>query len=220
MRRTLAILLFVGAIWLWADRAHAIAFLSHKEEILYLRDLPPKAREEARRELDCAPVIGFHYHRIYVVRFCDMWTWGGSFVLYKGDKYWPMEDAELQKLLGDEAYGALVVPWTYHYPPGALILAGVCILGCLYRICEVRAERAAAMIASDPKYQRALEIYKQNLSDDHEAGSTELKAAISAGVGFLVAQGIPEDRATRNFLSLLERTDREKSASGPPDKLP
>ena len=131
-----------------------------------------------------------------------------------------MEDAELQKLLGDEAYGALVVPWTYHYPPGALILAGVCILGCLYRICEVRAERAAAMIASDPKYQRALEIYKQNLSDDHEAGSTELKAAISAGVGFLVAQGIPEDRATRNFLSLLERTDREKSASGPPDKLP
>lgn len=45
MRRTMAILLFVGTIWLWADRAHAIAFLSYKEEILYLRDLPPKARK-------------------------------------------------------------------------------------------------------------------------------------------------------------------------------
>ena len=72
MRRTLAILLFLCAACLRADTAHAISILAHREQILYLRKLPPKLREVVQRELGCDTAIGFHYHRIYVVSFCDM----------------------------------------------------------------------------------------------------------------------------------------------------
>ena len=97
------------------------------DTVSHLRDLPPELKEEIRKQLQSDAAIGFHYHRFCLMRsYCEVWTWAGEFVLYQGDRYWRMSDADLRRMLGDQVYASLQVPWNVSPAPNSTYLDPRC----------------------------------------------------------------------------------------------
>ncbi len=210
---TLINLLIVVVAWAWTDTARAVApVLGWGDKILHLRNLPPDLKESVHQQLHFHTAIGFHYHHCFVFgESCDLWTWGGGFVLYNDERYWQFDDDDLQRLLGKELYGSLSVPWTYRVPPALPVFAVIVVCIWLISRRKARAQQVAYEIESDARYQQALELYAESLPEDREASSSERQEAIDSGVGFLVAQGIPADQATANLNWLLQKIAHEES---------
>ena len=135
---TLINLLIVVVAWAWTDTARAVApVLGWGDKILHLRNLPPDLKESVHQQLHFHTAIGFHYHHCFVFgESCDLWTWGGGFVLYNDERYWQFDDDDLQRLLGKELYGSLSVPWTYRVPPALPVFAVIVV--CIWLISSAK----------------------------------------------------------------------------------
>ncbi len=101
-----------------AGRGGGIVIINVGDDIMHVRDTDPQpVLGEDGTETQVGQ-IGYHYER-FGLFWLDFWRWSGEYVLYSGDSYAPLTDAEVEQL------GGAKFPIAYHLPPGLLgLLAG------------------------------------------------------------------------------------------------
>ena len=94
-----------------ARRGVGIVVINTGDDIAHLGDLAP----------DVAAATGYTKHGYHYQRFglfwIDFWRWGGEPAVYEGSTYVPLTP-ELAAELGVP----LPTPWSYHFPPGLLLV--------------------------------------------------------------------------------------------------
>jgi hypothetical protein len=156
--------LIAAAALLWPAPARAIPVpCGSLETISHLSDLPAAARQALKQELKADLALGY-FHRSFHVFFCPLWTWGGQHVLYAGDRYWPITEAQAARFLDHE--GGLGSPFLYKFPLGLLILSGLVFCFALSRILARRENRKVMSLLNDPHYRHAIEIVVRPTPDE------------------------------------------------------
>lgn len=144
--------------------------------------------------------IGYKFS-YFGVFWVDLWTSGGTFCLFKGDRYSEITEAKAAEYAGEN----VAVPFLYRYPLGWLLFGGMVVLGVAG---SLLGRRKTAAVAQD--LQRALEIVVNNADMDpaksEDARRESLTKAIDAGVAHLVGRGIAEPKARELLLGMLQQS--------------
>jgi hypothetical protein len=80
--------------------------------------------------------IGFFYKRFHIF-WLSVWTYDGAFVRYQGDRYLPLQPAEIAKIFG-KPESQVDRPFWYHFPLGLMIIIGGVILFIVVKVLEAR----------------------------------------------------------------------------------
>jgi hypothetical protein len=177
------------------------------EKITHLCDLLPEAKQEVRQELRQDVAVGYKYH-FFQLYYCDVWTWGGEYVLFNGNKYWKVPEEAFVELAGMST-SDLGKPFLYRFPPGLLILGGI-IVAWICGNLLVRARDRGKRLMHDPKYQEALRILAEEVKKADPDGSAAeqqraaaLEHALVTAAKYLEGQGIPPHEAEANLKLIL-----------------
>jgi hypothetical protein len=206
-------------------RAAGVILVTWGETITHVGDPSP----EAKRVLGSRK-IGYKYG-YWGIFWADLWTHGGTYCVYEGKRYGAISPAEAAQLLG-KSEGEVSAPFLYHVPLGWLILGPLVVVGCLLAALEKKKPAAPGQLFQDPRYQKALEVVNEQLArqpapDAPVPGAeppaaaddgSRFRTAFEAGVGHLVAAGIPREEAERNLATLIEiliQTQPPEGASPP-----
>lgn len=149
--------------------------------------------------------IGYKYSSFRIF-WVPVATWGGQFVLYQGDRYQELTEAEIAALEAD--YGPLsekVDFWIKYVNYFWLIVVALIVVGCwrgARRRKEARAvvERVNALM-EQPKYKEALDLFFAELKQGGEKPDGD--AALNKAVAHLTANGVPADEAKESFQLVL-----------------
>ncbi len=181
------------------------------EALVHVCDLPPEVRAELRQQTQFDLAVGFFYQHFSVFdEEFNFWSWDGKYVLYQGRRYLNVTDEEIVQLIGREKYDSLGKPLAYRIPFASLTAAviGFAIGVSIYRSAPARTKR----LLKDARYQGALQIYSQHLSNEREANAEEKKSAIAAGIAYLQREHhMTAHKAEANFLLILAEFDRVRS---------
>src|SRR5262245_22047280 len=128
-----------------------IVVFTSGETISHVGDVSPAKRSESN-----VTKVGYKFS-YFGVFWIDFWTSGGTYWVYDGDKYVPIEPAAAAYLL-DRAEGSLSRPFVYICPPGWLIVGGMVTLWIVEAAWNKRRARASARLFREPEYQKALQI--------------------------------------------------------------
>ncbi|MEM6993793.1 MAG: hypothetical protein AAF721_24980 [Myxococcota bacterium] len=123
LRRILPLLAFL-VVCLSYGEAHArrgIMLITSGDSITQVAELQGDAAKEVEAEIGAGAAIGYKYEQ-FGVFWLELWSWDGQFVLFKGDDYWELPDAELAALAGVGSLDELSKPLTYTIPPGLVIV--------------------------------------------------------------------------------------------------
>lgn len=191
---------------------HDVAW-GKKESILHVAPLPPPVQAAVREAAGRDVAIGYAYQHYFL--FADdfsLWTWGGRFVLFQGNEYWPVTGAELAGMLGKEQADALRVPLRYTFPPGLFgVLAVVAALAVFVWRMEAPNRRVQAL-GSDPRYRQALALYTQALAGNEDPSRDEQQQALNTAVAWLQqTHGIEAAAARTGLRQLMAAMDKERS---------
>jgi hypothetical protein len=196
------------------------------ETISHVGDVPPQDRQGLG-----ASKVGYKYS-YWGVFWVDLWTWGGEYCVYEGDRYLPIPPAEAARLTG-KPVNELGTPFLYRFPPGWFILGPLIVIGIIGSVRERRKADRIARLFQDASYQRALEVLKEeyaNQAAKPEAsqgaaapppadGGDRFRAAFEAGVQHLNSVGIPRDEAERNFALLVQAlAQAQQHEAAPPSE--
>ena len=160
--------------------------------------------------------VGYKYS-YFGVFWLNLWTWGGSYCVYEGDRYGEIQPAEAATLLGVSA--DKLSPLWYRYPAGLLVVTLLNTFGfvtCVVSemMIEARKTRHIIQLSLNPQYQRALEILETEhaklappVGPDGAAPETttaiapeeRFRVALEAGVQYLVSRGVDREDARRNL---------------------
>jgi hypothetical protein len=178
------------------------------EKITHLCDLLPEPRKEVRQELRQDVAVGYKYHSFQLYH-CDVWTWGGEYVLFNGTKYWKVPEEAFVELAG-KSTSDLGKPFFYRFPPGLLILGGIVVAWICGNLL-VRAKDRSKRLMHDPRYQEALRILAEEVKKadpDVSAPEPQREAAfdhgLAAAVNYLQGQGVPPHEAEANLKVILK----------------
>ena len=187
-------------------------FFGWGETISHVRDLPSEVKQEARQELGRDVAVGFKYNRFHIF-WLDIWTWGGSHVLYSGDDFWEPTPTGWKELLGGEGSASLGKPFLYRFPLGLTLLGSVVVVAVLGKTIGSRLfpseETCVRRLLKDKRYREAVRRYEQKVSPpgglSRIEGSEEgdPKAAFAGAVEYLRSQGVPTAEAEENLLLIL-----------------
>jgi hypothetical protein len=184
-----------------AEAKRIPVFFGYGEKVVEVSRLSVEAKQQLPPEMSGA-AVGFMYHRFHVF-WCDLWTWDGRFVLFKGDTYWKLTDSEFAELLGKGEFELLSKPWLYRFPLGLVLLAAVsAVAGGAYALFPSRETRARRLL-KNPIYQQSVAVYKARAASAL-AAREDPAAAFQTALQHLRAHGEPADRAEANMRFLIE----------------
>jgi hypothetical protein len=147
----------------------------------------------------------------------DLWTWGGEYCVYEGDRYSIIEASTAARLIGRPERD-LSPPFLYRWPLGWFFLGAFILIGIIAAVFDKRNTNAIAMLFQDARYQRALEIIHERCTkppaegpatqDGEPQGEPEdedrFRPAFEAAVRHLVEAGIAHDDAARNLMLMVQ----------------
>jgi len=149
------------------------------------------------------------------VFWVDLWTWGGEFCVYEGNRYGPISRAEAARLVG-KPENEVGKPFLYRFPLGWLIFGPLIALGVVVAVLDKRKASGIAALFEDARYQKALAILNERYekqpvqSADTQAAEREpghderFRAAFDAAVQHLVDEGVSRGEAERNLALMFE----------------
>jgi hypothetical protein len=181
--------------------------------ISHVGDVP-----HAKRPEQYVTKVGYKYS-YYGVFWIDIWTSDGTYCVYDGDKFDPIDAATAAYLL-DTSEGSLSRPFLYICPPGWLLIGGLVAVGIVGDARDKRAARVLSQLFQHPEYQMAVQVLNAECAKTPAGGaedtSTEAGRAAEAGhedrhsvafaaaVQHLVSSGIPWDEAERNLTLVVQ----------------
>ena len=216
---TLSVMLLalLAGFFLSPSEAHArrgIVVITSGDHIAHVANFPSEAESQLRQETGHTVQLGYYYSH-FGVFWVDIWTWGGTYCVYEGDNYEPLEYEQAVALMGGSSISK---PFFYSCPPGMVLL--LCV-GVWYGVSSYRERKQTqalqeeiSRIAEDHRYQSALKLMQDQYTTD-EAGNElppeqqihqqEMQgpAVFEKAVQHLVDQGIPREEAERNLALLL-----------------
>ncbi|MFO0608446.1 MAG: hypothetical protein U0324_35095 [Polyangiales bacterium] len=204
-------LLALALVLLTPARAEAKGFLliTHGDTVSKLADVPAAQQEAVREATRANPAVGYHYS--YVGAFwIDLWTWGGEYCLFEGNRVWKLEPAQAAQLLGVPT-SDLPKPLLYRFPPllMLLLLAGAGFGAVM--VVELRKQREADRLVADPRYAQAREILVTTPTPEGEDVQRHRPQVMAAAVQHLVSGGVDAAAAERD-VALLEHIYGPKPA--------
>ena len=200
----------------------AVAILiTHGDSIAHIGDLPPQIRQNGGPSK-----VGYKYS-YWGVFWINLWTWGGEYCVYDGDRYAPIQSAQAAELLG-KPERSLGVPFLYRVPLGWLIFGPLILLGILAAVYEGRKTNELQKLFKDPKYLKAMEIMQEQyakqaappanadpaappeqtppeqVQPEKEQPEANSHAALEAAVRHLEGEGVPREEAERNLQRMIQ----------------
>jgi hypothetical protein len=95
--------------------AKGIILITWGETITHLGDVSAQNRDNVQ-----GSKVGYHWR--YVGTFwLDLWTWGGTYCVYEGNTYGPIEASDAARLMGKQE-NDLQKPFLYRWPLGWLTI--------------------------------------------------------------------------------------------------
>jgi len=189
-------------------RAEAKGFMlvTYGDSVFHVASVPEDQKTFIRQVFKQDAKVGYHYD-YFGVFWLDVWTWGGQWCLYNGNRYWmltPQQAAVVLKTTPDD----LRKPFLYTFPLG-LTIVGVLFGGLVLvaRFVKTDDDRAVAKLQRDPRYAQAIQIFLATLPND-EANPVRRRekvlAALQSAVEYLTTQGIAREEAEKNLGQLLK----------------
>jgi hypothetical protein len=174
------------ALWSQPSAAHAkgIILITHGDSISHLGEV---ARDRRVGDLP-STAVGFKYS-YFGVFWLDLWTWDGTYCLYKDNTYWELTPADAAYLL-NKSEAELSKPFPYHVPLGLLILVPLVVGGLLLKVFEKSPEQKLAALLQEERYQKALEIFHAHANAPAEAPPAAAPEGAVAGTPAVAASGI------------------------------
>jgi hypothetical protein len=167
---------------------------------------------------DPGPIKIGYKSSYFGVFWIDLWTWGGTYCVYDGKRYGPLQPAEAARLLGKQE-SDLSTPFLYRFPLGLLILGPLIVLGIIFAAVEKKGSgNEITLLFQDARYQKALAVLSDQygtqpaVTEATQAGESQTttdndsrwKVAFEAGVQHLVGAGIPREEAERNLATMIQ----------------
>lgn len=174
--------------------------------------------------------VGFKYWSFSIL-FMDVWTSGGTYCLYEGDRYIELSPTEASEVMGTP--GVLANPWWYSFPLGWIAIAGLVAFvfgkSLLNHGKETRAVERFQSHQTD--YESAVQqMYrelqtKQSAAEQASEGD-ELQATLAKEAAFreafdnavttLVDRGIPREEAAANLAAILQSMGSKEDQANQP----
>ena len=139
-----------------ADLAGIPIIYGHGETIADLGSLPPDVAEDIRKEIGQEVSVGYMFNRFHIYHG-DLWTWNGRHVLYHGDRYWALDDAQWREILGTSVEAKYGKPLRYRFPIGLTVLVTVLFLWIVGPRLIPNPQRKLQKLFEDARYTAALE---------------------------------------------------------------
>jgi len=200
----------------YAQRVRGFILVTWGETISHIDDVktPERGRFGANK-------VGYK-SGYFGVFWIDLWTWGGEYCLYEGDRYRTISPSEAARLVRKKE-SELGIPFLYQVPLGWLIFGPpiivVAIVAALKQVAALKNGDGndVTLLFQDTRYRRALEILDEHPADQpapappsdasgsHDSASenTRFHSAFEAGVRHLIASGIPREEAERNLAIMI-----------------
>jgi len=171
--RGLPLLVLAAALW---SPSPAEARRFSGERVTHLADLSEEAKKGIKPDTGVEPAIGFHYSYGGIF-WLDFWTWDGEYCLFAkdGDRwvYNSLRPNEAAELAGLEE-GELGKPFFYTYPLGLLLVGAIVAVWIGVTLVKRRKDKQFARhlenMMDDPRYQRAMEIIREDIEREPVAG--------------------------------------------------
>ncbi len=112
--------------------AHArrgIMLITSGDNIKKVAELEPEFAKTVEAEIGSGVAVGYKYEQ-FGLFFIEVWSWDGQYVLFRGDDYWDLPEAEVATAAGVSSVSELSKPLLYTFPPG-LVLIVVLVIGVL-----------------------------------------------------------------------------------------
>jgi hypothetical protein len=197
------------------------------DTISHIGDVAPQDRQNLG-----ARKVGYKYSH-WGVFWIDLWTHGGTYCVYEGDRYNPITPAEAARLLGKSEI-ELSAPFLYKVPLGWMIFGPLIMIGIIAAALDKARGNEVARVFKDTRYQKALEILNEQMAkqpagapatdgagpQDSKSDDTRFRAAFEAGVQHLIESGIPREKAERNFAMMVQvliQAQQQNAATGAGD---
>lgn len=192
-------------------RAEAKGFvlITHGDTVTKLADVPAAQQEVVREATRANPAVGYHYS--YVGAFwVDLWTWGGEYCLFDGNRVWKLEPEQAAQLLGVPV-ADLPKPLLYRFPPLLmLLLLGAAGFGAVMAA-EARKKREADGLVADPRYAQAQQILVTTPTPEGADAQQHRPQVMAEARDHLVRNGVDAATAERH-VALLEHVYGPKPA--------
>lgn len=185
------------------------------EELVFVDEIPPQAREVVLEAFgdDCR--VGYHFHGFCFLVPLNLWTWSGQFVIYHNERmkeYWTLDDEQWRGLLqGQSPEVVWDRPFSYSFPPGLVLIGVLAIGGFVTSKWKQKAgagtdeseSRQFESISADPRFEQAVDVYMHACEDDEDPLLVIDHAVITA-VEYLVQEaGVEPTLASEGLLTLL-----------------
>jgi hypothetical protein len=108
--------------------ARGIMIVNTGTDILHVDEVPADKKAEIESATQPGVSLGYMYSR-FGVFWLDVWRWDGKFVLYSGDNFWALPDAELAQVMNVKSMSDISRPWKYRMPWGLLVLVVIAVGG-------------------------------------------------------------------------------------------
>jgi hypothetical protein len=208
-------------------QAHAkgIILITHGDTVSHLGEVAPQYRGPDLPSTS----VGFKYS-YFGIFWLDLWTWDGTYCLYKDNTYWELTSADAALML-NKSEADLSKPFLYHVPLGLVALVGLVLFAVVARLVRKTPEQKAAALLKEERYQKALEIFWAHANtpaeappapapvataadaaaapptptaeEQEERERARLAAGFEAAVEYLASQGVERELAGQNLAALI-----------------
>jgi hypothetical protein len=239
---TVRALLLGAAFCLGPSAARAVPVLiTHGDTIDHVGEVSPQFRVQFPDKVPPDAKVGFKYSH-FGVFWIDLWTWGGTYCLYKGRQIWELKPEQAAVLMGKKE-SELSKPFLYTFPLGLVILVPGVVLYNVVRLLRKPPPNPVAELLRDERYQRALAIFYERAAledapataaggaapegaiqadapppapgpEEEARRQQKIAAAYEAAVASLTQQGIERAEAEEKLSLLLSVTQPVPAAAG------
>jgi hypothetical protein len=150
---------------------------------------------ENAEPVKCEIYFRYSYFHLF---WCDMWHWGGEYLLHQDKNYWRPTAQQWIQLLGESEYESLPKPFFYQVPFGLIILVALVIGSPFLKVFVFDKLGKTNSLLYDPRYQEAFKRYRKRLSERSSQDD-----AIAAAVNYLEGEGVSPDEAQKQIIKLL-----------------
>ncbi|MFO0969651.1 MAG: hypothetical protein U0793_29180 [Gemmataceae bacterium] len=217
-----------------SEASAGVVLVTWGDTISHIGDVPPQNRQNpgaSKGQNLVANRVGFKYG-YWGMFWIDMWTHGGTYCVYEGDRYHPITEAEAARLLG-KSVDELSTPFLYKVPLGWMIFGPLILLAAILGIINTAIQDSRRneleRLFNDTRYQKALEKLNESLAKqpaatpaaegagpESSSDETRFSPALEAGVQHLIESGIPREEAVRNLTMMVQVLIRAQQQNAAP----
>jgi hypothetical protein len=224
--------LVVSVVLLSPSEASAKILITRGDVIKHIGNVAEQQRQFLAPAVRNQVAVGFKYS-YFGIFWLDLWTWGGEYCIYQGDKYEPLTPTQAAILL-NTSESELSTPFLYKCPLGlAIVVVAIAVIVPVTLVQKQRAKRRfeehVRDLFQDERYQKALDVMAEEAkkqeaaraqAETEAAGGTGTEEPPPADGGFeaavqhLISKGVPREEAEANLrlmLSVLEASDQQQT---------